>query len=435
MKKFNCFFSSILYLTLISGVINVKTKDIIKSGSDVLSLALTESGNAFSQSQSVSNADRSVINIPDISSRPNSQNSDLVAALSQARSKSLTGDGDSLGNSISIANAARHEMNPSQFDNNQVAALAGAETNAQTQRGNSLAMSGSSASSSNLNYDTLGNTIQVNPAVQYSKGIFFNTNRKVNHCDVGGFGDIYCIGQDKRIYYYDILTENHILLKADYQLEGVVKIAVSNDGSVYAITLTGETFYYSCKNTWVRLDGCATDIAIGLYGEVFKIGCDVKNEGLGVYKLFCQGDSCFKACKRHRMDLLSNDFEDERSCSWFRVEGSGVAITVGPQGQPIVTRIDGSIWSYNGSDWDQMGSFNALDLCVSNDGTIYAVGNDRFVYKQKESIIDKTKKTKRYTYQRVNGIGNASVVACGPLNLPFIISGDTLWNAINTHYN
>ncbi len=422
-------------MTLVSRIINMRTQDIIKSGSDVISQALTDSGNAISQSQSVSNADRYLVNL---SPKPNTQNNDIVTALSQSKSNSLTGYGDSLGNAISIANAARQEVNPAtaQWDiKDQVAALAGAETNSQTQRGNSVAITGSSATSSNLKYDNLGNTFQTTQAAQYTNGIFFNTNKKVIHCDVGAFGDIFCIGLDKRIYYYDILTENHKLLKADYQLEGVVKIAVSNDGSVYALTLTGETFYYSCKNTWVRLEGCATDIAVGLYGEVYKIGCDVKNNGLGVYKLFCQGDSCFKACKRHRMDLLTNDFNDERSCSWFRVEGSGVAISVSPQGQPIVTRVDGSLWSYNGSDWDQMGSINAIDVCVSNDGTIYVVGNDRFIYKQKENIIDRTKKTKSYTYQRVSGIGNASVVACGPLNLPFVISGDTLWNAINTHYN
>lgn len=429
MKSKLYLFLSTVVLVIIYSSNSLKTKDIVNSDSNVLSKAFTESGNAISQSKSIANADRILVNSIN---RPD----DLVFANSQAKSDSLTGLGDSVGSAISLANAARQELNPVQsFNGDQVVALSGAQTNASTNLGNARAITGTSAVTSNLKYDGVGNVIQAVQNVQYVQNTWFNTGRKVINCDVGGFGDIYCIGEDKRIYYYDILTETHELLKGDFQLEGVVKIAVGNDGSVYAVTVTGETFYYTCKNTWVRIEGCATDIAVGTQGDVYKIGCDVKNGGLGIYKLFCQGDSCFKNCKRHRTYLLTNDFLDDRSCHWFRIEGSGVAITVNQIGQPIVTKVDGSVWSFNGSDWDQMGSINAIDVSCSNDGVLYIVGKDKFLYRQKIVILDKNKNIKKYTYDKITGINNVTSITCGPLNIPFAVSSGTLWNVINTPYN
>ncbi len=422
----------VLSMAIMGSAMTLKVQDIVKSGSDVVSQALTQAGLAQSQSQSIANANRVLVNSPILQQRQDDQ----TAAVSRANSDSLTGLGDSVGSAVSYANAARQEVNPVGYGNNDlVAALAGASTTAGTDKGNAAALSGASALTSNLKYDGTGNIIQTAQNVQYATGSWYNTGKKVNECAVGAYGDIFCIGVDKRVYYYDILTENFNLVKGDFQLEGVVKIAAASDGTLYAVTVTGETFYYSCRNTWIRIEGCATDIAVGVYGEVYKIGCDVKNAGLAVYKLFCQGDSCFKGCKRHRLDTLVNDFDDERSCHWFRIEGAGVRIAVGPSGQPIVTRVDGSIYAFNGSDWEQMGSLNAVDLCATNEGIVYAVGKDGNVYKQKENIVDKNKNTRTYTYNLIKGVSSASAITCAPLNLPFVTASGSLWHCINTPYN
>ena len=67
----------------------------------------------------------------------------------------------------------------------QVAALAGAQTTAGTERGNAAALTSATALSSNRQYNELGNVVQAAQNVQYASGIWFDTGKKVNDCAVG----------------------------------------------------------------------------------------------------------------------------------------------------------------------------------------------------------------------------------------------------------
>ena len=49
----------------------------------------------------------------------------------------------------------------------------------------------------------------------------------------------------------------------------------------------------------MRLPGCGTEIGVRRNGEVFKLGCDLRSGGFGVYRLFfmCSSKCCDRCCK------------------------------------------------------------------------------------------------------------------------------------------
>jgi hypothetical protein len=94
---------TLLLVCTFTKAVTLKTQDIIKAGSNVASQALTESGLAKSQTQSLANAGQLVVNAADVQHRQEDQ----VLAASNAKSDSLTGFGDALGSAVSQAAASR----------------------------------------------------------------------------------------------------------------------------------------------------------------------------------------------------------------------------------------------------------------------------------------------------------------------------------------
>ena len=113
-----------------------------------------------------------------------------------------------------------------------------------------------------------------------------DTQILANDISIGPQGDVYVAAVDGHLYQYDIIKNKYTKIKGDFDLGSISKVSVSNDGTPYVITASGSTYYLNLANKWIRLPGCASDIAVGNGGEVYKIGCDIRTNGYGIFRLF-----------------------------------------------------------------------------------------------------------------------------------------------------
>ena len=406
--------------------------DVVTSMSETDALAETETGNAGAVSQSGSTSNQAVVTIggektvKETVSSPVQQTQavgmgdapDTIVSASKANSKATTEKGDAVGVSTSDANAARVELNPTDPNaNNSVSALSGATASASTEQGNAVAISTTTATASNLLYDASGNLITPPPVtiiIPTTSPFWYDTQKQALDVGVGSQGQLYIVGLDKLLYMYDQITNYYYLVKADFILPGIVRVDTSYDGTPYVVTSAGGVFYLDCGDNWKKLPGCATDIGVGRGGEVYKTGCDAKNNGFAIYRLVCKckAKSSTKSCRRYNKERESTE---SRSCDWFRFTGSGVRIDVAPSGWPYVIKVDGSVNGFNGNDWYRVGQIRGLDLSVSNDGILYVVGTDKNLYKHNEE-------NRHTSFTQVCSVSNVMSVTVGPLGLPYVIS-------------
>jgi hypothetical protein len=80
---------------------------------------------------------------------------------------------------------------------------------------------------------------------------------------------------------------------------------------------------------------------------------------------------------------------------WDRIEGSGVRVSVGPNGMPWIVKANGTILRSTRDGWRQLPGA-AIDIGVGGDGSAWIIGTDNFVYRW----------TGR-TWERVEGAGVA----------------------------
>ena len=59
--------------------------------------------------------------------------------------------------------------------------------------------------------------------------------------------------------------------------------------------------------------------------------------------------------------------------NWSQVEGGGVRIAVGPDGNSWVVNSEGSIWRYDGRQFNKLPG-GATDIGVGADGSVWVVG-------------------------------------------------------------
>jgi len=203
---------------------------------------------------------------------------------------------------------------------------------------------------------------------------WFDTGMNANDIGIGNEGDVWAAGTNGELYSYHYAENNYENVETP---GNIVHVSVGKDGNPYVITQTGETFFQTCDKSWTQLPGCSTKLGIGRGGEIFKIGCDQREGGYGIYKLFCKNDCKGSKCFRFRK---SNDPIGSK-CFWFRISGSGVKITVAPDGWPYVVTDKGTILKYDGADWKVVEGFTAKDISVSNEGIVFALGNDNSIQK------------------------------------------------------
>lgn len=236
---------------------------------------------------------------------------------------------------------------------------------------------------------------------------------------VGSEGHTYVVGLDGKLYSHDFLANTYILVKGNTDIPAISRVNVDTDGIPYVVCTTGDTFYLDCNNNWIQLSGCASDIGVGRGGEVWKIGCDGRAGGFGIWKLFC---SCKCDCGNERkclkyklMNYVSNASSIKQSkCFWYRVEGGASRLDVTPDGNPWVVTDKGDIYGYDGVNWHYVKGVVGRDIAISNDYMAFVVGLNNAIYSMKKSddII----------WTEISGAGLE--ISAGPLSQPWIVGSD-----------
>lgn len=259
---------------------------------------------------------------------------------------------------------------------------------------------------------------------------WFNTGMKAIDIGASPSGDLFSVGIDGILYQYDFIHNKWVPVEGDYEMTNLQRVDVSEDGTPYVIANTGDTFFLDCDNKWIRLPGCATDIGVSRWGDVWKTGCDSLDGGNSIYRLFCKAnscDNCGSKCKRFRskkkiprddIDALNDQHskcseeDNEKKCYWLKIQGAGIKISIASTGFPSVIKNSGIISQYDGTNWrDLKNDVNAVDISVSNDGIIFYVGSDNKIYR----VFDKS-----CTTLQLSGFGTG--IASGPFSQPFVIS-------------
>jgi hypothetical protein len=419
--------------------------DFVAAGADTQAGASAQEGNAGSLSTAGATSGQIVVNSPNGERQvqydkganytgETEGQEDNVVSLSTSLSGAKTDDGHSLSAAVADSTAYREEQNVREGSNvqNNIAAASLAGSAAQSGTGNSASISASKAAASDLKFDEKGNLVKT-LLKTYIPSVWFDTRHKALDIDVGSQGDIFTAGIDKKVYYYDHIRNAFSEVDANGfnpNLQGAVRISVGYDGTPYVVTITGETFYLSCDNKWIRLPGCASDISFGRGGEIYKTGCEPKGHGFPVFRLFCtcKSECCTNNCRRFRTNPSYEDGAEKKKCHWFRFEGSGLRIATAPNGWPIVTKSDNSIAMYDGADWRTLGDMQAMDIAVSNEGVLYCVGIDKNLYK----LTDE----KRGTYERIMSITDVMNVGVGPFGLPAVTRcDDHVFTSTKTIFN
>jgi hypothetical protein len=348
----------------------------------------------------------------------------LILSASQSNARSKTDKGNALSIASSDSNSIKSAVNSDgKYTNNLLLAAAESNAGASSLDGNAAAVALSSANSSDYQYDLNGELIEKPLYItEIPISNWLNTDKRALDLGVGAEGDVYIVGIDGRVYEYQFTTNRWILVNAREELLGAVRIDVNYEGTPYAVTVSGEIYYLSCENIWIKLPGCAKDIAAGRSGNVFKLGCQNKINGYDIYRLICKCKcKCRYGCKRYRFISIENynNFNDAYipRCDWFRVEAEGTSIDVQNNGWPVVTRSSGYIYSYDGNEWKQLGNLKATDVAVSNENVLFAVGEDKNLYKA-DNLVNP-----QFTLVNLDNL-QVTGVSSGPFSLPFIIARD-----------
>lgn len=250
-------------------------------------------------------------------------------------------------------------------------------------------------------------------------------------------GDLYGIGSNRQLFQYNFLANTWASVTTEEDdIINITRVSVSYDGTPFIITASGETYFNNCDRDWVRLPGCAIDVAIGRGGEIFKVGCDEKINGFSIYKLICQDEEGEEQvyfnkeiCNRSKQMWKChgcNNKKEKLNCSWFKLSGAGVRIAVNSNGSPIVIDINGNINSYDNDDWVPIvNGANARDIDVSNEGEVYYIDARNQIFKVgRQNIFPR----------QVCGSGKA--ISVGAFGHPFIIGNDyTVLSSAKHCYN
>ncbi len=246
---------------------------------------------------------------------------------------------------------------------------------------------------------------------------FFNTGFQGHDVGTGPEGDVYVVGVDGKLYFYNFLA-NMFVLVGNNEIPAIARVDVDADGTPYVICTCGQIYYLNCSNHWVQLPGCGTDIGVGRGGEVWKIGCDERAGGYGIWKLHCQCKckcNSERSCTRFRpMYNISRLEHEEKKCFWYRIEGGATRVDVHPDGNPWVVTNDGVVYGYDGVNWKRINGVLGRDITVSNEGMTLVAGLDASIYALQNAS----------TSTWVSLSGYALEISAGPFSQPWTLGRD-----------
>jgi hypothetical protein len=236
---------------------------------------------------------------------------------------------------------------------------------------------------------------------------------------IGAEGHAYVVGLDGKLYSHDFLQNTYTLVGGNTQIPPISRVDVDTDGIPYVVCTTGETYYLDCNNNWIQLYGCARDIGVGRGGEVWKVGCDDREGGYGIWKLFCSCKcdcGCERKCLKYKqMNYVSIIQTIKQSkCFWYRVEGGASRVDVTPDGNPWVVTDKGEVYGYDGVNWHYVKGVLGRDITISNDYMTLVVGLDKAIYA--------LNKINEITWTEISGVGLE--ISAGPMSQPWIVGSD-----------
>lgn len=239
-------------------------------------------------------------------------------------------------------------------------------------------------------------------------------------------GDIMAIGEDKKLYKYDINKNLFEILSQEVQLSGLKNIDLGPEATPFVVTENGNTYFLDSKSRWIKLPGCSTEISIGKHGEIYKLGCTKRKRGYSIYKLKCfvgidgnpengfLEDSGDVEYVTKSLDFYLKNYFDNLKCEWETFPGYGRTIIVGNDGYPyIISMKNNFVYKYDGIDWDAVSGIKAKDISISNEDNLFLAGLDGKIYK----IPQREKDADAITFDCLE----AEKISTGPFSSPSIV--------------
>ena len=280
------------------------------------------------------------------------------------------------------------------------------------------------------------------------------------------------VGLDVSVLYeYSFAEDFFVAIKTDFEVSNLWRVDINYDGIIYAITRCGDTYYLDCERRWVKLPGCAIDIAAGRTGDIYKIGCEensrcrepkipgVEDEhhdkspsSPHIYKLVC---NCSCKCCDRRCKVFIKKYHyqvcepaEKKLCYWIRLPNNLVEkfgfenklveftrLDVNISGFPIAT--DGkNIYEFYGNDTNKFkkiyGSIFSRkeinDVASDNNGFNFFITDDKtYILNNGEAIA--IKQDGRYPYK------GGSDISAGPYGIFSFIHSKLMYTVAKMEYN
>jgi hypothetical protein len=136
---------------------------------------------------------------------------------------------------------------------------------------------------------------------------------------------------------------------------GAVRLSVTPSGDPAVISESGKT-YMKKNSKWVRIKGCASDLAFGHNGQIFKLGCTRNRAGFRIYSYVGK----------------------ERG--WRRMlVGGGTSLAVDAAGDPWIINAHKTVfkWDSLAEKWRSMGlRGQAHEIAAGPAGHVYVLAGE-----------------------------------------------------------
>lgn len=191
----------------------------------------------------------------------------------------------------------------------------------------------------------------------------------------GADGSVWIIGENQSPYKWN--DAGYAWEQASGQ---AARIAVLPDGTPVIVNQKQEIFRLRGQN-WQQLPGRAKDIGAGADGSIWIIGTN---------------DSPYQW--------------NENGYAWVEAGGSGIRISVLPDGVPVILNAKEEVFRLRGQNWQQLPG-RARDIAAGADGSIWIIGENGSPYFWNES---------GYAWEQKQGTGVQLAIA-GP-GIPWLVN-------------
>lgn len=243
---------------------------------------------------------------------------------------------------------------------------------------------------------TLSFDLRVDPlSDQTYRGPFPGLGKDIS---VGAGGSVWLIGTKERPGTSDFGVYRWNGSNWDDMGGGGIRLAVDPDGNAWLINSQFQIFRH--KNaSWTKMPGLAVDVGVGADGTVCVIGTD-------------QTHSRYDAGV-HRWN----------GTDWESLGGYGLRVSVGPDGNPWVSRWNGDVVQYRNGSWGSPLSAKAHDIGAGPDGSVWTVRGDRVGTHDDYGVF----RLNGSTWDSMSGGGVS--ISVGPGGKPWLVNsvGQIFW--------